>query len=285
MFLKRVLSLFLICLGLVFVSCSDIEASDEGSLSLTFNGSDFLDSSARDIYPDSSFNGMYIVASVLGDYTETKKLEITNAGKYKIKFDYVPKGASVYVRADVFRLKQIAPTGGEETVPFKHLYTGQSKKKTVSMKNEKVSLVMKNMVDGCDYSVETGYKKMRCDDIFYKGTNDLLHNTVYILFFNNGKFQIVFESGPIGATTFNAVSEGIWSGSLTQSGNIFITELIYDPCHLDTPENNCWFDSTGNFVMPVPKTRAFWFKFNYEEVGKELTIESMSGLRVTYAPY
>lgn len=279
MFLKRVLSLFLICLGLVFVSCSDMECSDEGSLSLTFNGSDFLDTSARDIYPDSSFTGMYIVASVLGDYSETKKLEITNAGKYKIKFDYVPKGASVYVRADVFRLKETASTGADEAVPFKHLYTGQSKKKPVTSKNEKVNIVMKNMVDEDGYS--SIFKKWDCSDLSFNGKSleSGTHYPVSILFFNNGKYQIVFGKG-IDGDEYYAISEGTWYGSLNNTGYIYITELIYETCYLDEPEyGNKWFDSTGNYVFPSPKTRPF---FNDCSNGENLTIVSLNGLSAGY---
>lgn len=282
MFLKRVLSLFLICLGLVFVSCSDMECSDEGSLSLTFNGSDFLDTSARDIYPDSSFSGMYIVASVLGDYSETKKLEITNAGKYKIKFDYVPKGASVYVRADVFRLKKTAPTGADEAVPFKHLYTGQSKKKPVTSKNEKVNIVMKNMVDGCSYSDDnnttTINKRFYCSFNSFNG--EYVTNSLYMFFFNNGKYQIVKQDNS--GTGYNVLSEGVWAGRFDKSGYIYITELIYDVCSYY--EQNSWLDITGNFVMPEPKTRAFWFNFADGTYEEKLTIQCLNGLSVTYNP-
>lgn len=279
MFLKRVLSLFLICLGLVFVSCSDMESSDEGSLSFTFNGSDFLDSSARDIYPDSSFSGMYIVASVLGDYTETKKLEITNAGKYKIKFDYVPKGASVYVRADVLRLKKTAPTGADEAVPFKHLYTGQSKKKPVTSKNEKVNIVMKNMVDVCSYSDNTTIKKhcSYCSSLF---NGDYVTNSLEMFFFNNGKYQIVKQDNS--GTGYNVLSEGVWAGRFDKSGYIYITELIYDVCSYY--DLNSWLDITGNLVMPEPKARVFWFNFANGTYEENLTIQCLNGLRVTYNP-
>ena len=279
MFLKRVLSLFLICLGLVFVSCSDMESSDEGSLSLTFNGSDFLDTSARDIYPSSSFNGMYIVASVLGDYTETKKLEITNAGKYKIKFDYVPKGASVYVRADVFRLNSIDATGDSVTTQFKHIYTGQSKKKPVTSKNEKVNIVMKNMVDGCSYSSNSTIKKhcYYCSSLF---NGDYVTNSLEMFFFNNGKYQIVKQDNT--GTGYNVLSEGVWAGRFDKSGYIYITELIYDVCSYYA--ENSWLDITGNLVMPEPKARAFWFNFANGTYEENLTIQCLNGLRVTYNP-
>ena len=276
MFLKRVLSLFLICLGLVFVSCSDMESSDEGSLSLTFNGSDFLDSSARDIYPDSSFSGMYIVASVLGDYTETKKLEITNAGKYKIKFDYVPKGASVYVRADVFRLKKTAPTGADEAVPFKHLYTGQSKKKPVTSKNEKVNIVMKSMVDGCDYSDDT-LDKRHVQLVSYTG-GEAYNWNLKVCFYKNGKFQLVSESGVDG---YSVLSEGMWSGDLNKKDYFYITELIYDTLTMAEDDPNHYLDASGNYVIPVPITRPFFYEYNNVE-GDNFTITSLNGMSVYY---
>ena len=274
MFLKRVLSLFLICLGLVFVSCSDMESSDEGSLSLTFNGSDFLDSSARDIYPDSSFSGMYIVASVLGDYTETKKLEITNGGKYKIKFDYVPKGASVYVRADVFRLKKTAPTGADEAVPFKQLYTGQSKKKPVTSKNEKVNIVMKNIANGCSYSDDNTYYNLIGTKTFRHKNYDYISSSPSIYLFNNGKYQVLKYN--YDSDSNELLSEGLWSGNLDESGYIYITELIYSDFYIND-DNEVVI--TGNYVIPEPKARPCWREYQ-DECGDSLTINLLSGLSV-----
>ena len=84
--MKKLFGLLSTCfILLAIISCSNFN-DESSSLSLTFNGSDFArNSSARNISVSSDYEGYYIVASVLGDYKETKSLQITGSGTYTIE--------------------------------------------------------------------------------------------------------------------------------------------------------------------------------------------------------
>ena len=125
------------------ISCSNLNESS--SLSLTFNGSDFArNSSARNISVNPDYNGYYIVASVLGDYTETKSLQISDSGTYTIEFNSVPVGSEIYVEANVYNPNAVTDNGANRIEPL-HIFTGTSDKQTVYAGENIINLSMKNL--------------------------------------------------------------------------------------------------------------------------------------------
>ena len=141
--MKKLFGLLSTCfILLAIISCLNL--NENSSLSLTFNGSDFArNSSARNISVNPDYNGYYIVASVLGDYRETKSLQITDSGTYPIEFNSVPVGSEIFVRADVYDM------GAEK---FLHSFTGNSEKQTVYVGENLINLSMKNLSKNIAYS-------------------------------------------------------------------------------------------------------------------------------------
>ena len=213
--MKKLFGLLPICFVLLaIISCSGLNESS--SLSLTFNGSDFVqNTSARNISVSSEYEGYYIVASVLGDYTETKSLQITSGGTYTIEFNSVPVGANIYVEANVYN-----PNCNEE-YNYCHIFTGTSAKQKVSAGENNVNLVMKNLVKEDDLNE---YDSMRGSYLFNEDSIDVEFRK-----YPNGKYQIKSDG------TDTILSEGLLTGgsgfeynSDTGVGTEFtINEYIY----------------------------------------------------------
>ena len=142
--MKKLFGLLSTCfILLVIISCSNL--NETSSLSLTFNGSDFArNSSARNISVNPDYNGYYIVASVLGDYKETKSLQITGNGTYTIEFNYIPAGSKIYVEANVYHLYAVTAEGANSIEPL-HIFTGTSGKQTVYAGKNHINLSMENL--------------------------------------------------------------------------------------------------------------------------------------------
>lgn len=189
----RLPAIIVALLGIVFSSCSNLNEST--SLSLTFNGSDFAPTSARNISVSSEYEGMYIVASVLGDYTETKSLEISSSGTYSIEFDNVPVGAQIYVEANVYNPNYT------DDFPYCHTYTGTSEKQTVYSGENTINLAMKNLA--------------RNTDNFITLSGDSSNNMGAYTFigYENGKYKVVYSDNEI-------LSEGIWSASYEEETGV-----------------------------------------------------------------
>ena len=100
--MKKLVILFVTFVFMVsgFVSCSNLTEEEKSSLTLTFNGSDFSGSSARNINISSDFSDYYLVVNVLGDYKETKEITFSSFGSYSLTFDSIPVGSKIYVEAN-----------------------------------------------------------------------------------------------------------------------------------------------------------------------------------------
>ena len=191
--LWRLLSACAFVLGIV--SCSNF--SESSSLSLTFNGSDFArNSSARNISVSSDYEGYYIVASVLGDYRETKSLKITSGGTYTIEFNSVPVGSEVYVEANVYKPNS-EPLND---FVFCHAFTGTSEKQTVYAGENIINLSMKNL-----YTI---------GDSVVNLSGDYFNNMGAYTFkgYSNGKYQVTHDN--------TILSEGLWSASYTAEAGL-----------------------------------------------------------------
>lgn len=186
--MKKLFGLLSTCfILLAIVSCSNLNESS--SLSLTFNGSDFArNSSARNI---SDYEGYYIVASVLGDYRETKSLKITSGGTYTIEFNSVPVGSEVYVEANVYKQN----SEPQSDFVFCHAFTGTSEKQTVYAGENIINLSMKNLQTIGDSVVNlSGDCSNNMGAYTFKG-------------YSNGKYQVTYNN--------TILSEGLWSASYT----------------------------------------------------------------------
>lgn len=179
-----------ILLSVFLISCSNFNESS--SLSLTFNGSDFArNSSARNISVNPDYSGYYIVASVLGDYRETKSLQITDNGTYTIEFNYIPAGSKIYVEANVYNPNAVTNANNIEPL---HIFTGTSDKHTVCAGKNRINLSMKNLQGDTTPDVRlTGSENM---------------GAFTFIGYSNGKYQV---------TNSNIIlSEGLWSANYTE---------------------------------------------------------------------
>lgn len=203
--------LFSILLSVFLISCSNFNESS--SLSLTFNGSDFArNSSARNISVSSDYEGYYIVASVLGDYRETKSLQIRDNGTYTIEFNYIPSGSKNYVEANVYNPNAVTEAGANSIEPL-HIFTGTSDKHTVYAGKNLINLSMKNLQNDTTPAVRLiGNGNENMGSFIFNG-------------YSNGKYQVTYNN--------IILSEGLWSANypekeeLTAGTVVSIKECAY----------------------------------------------------------
>ena len=201
-----------ILLSVFLISCSNFNESS--SLSLTFNGSDFAsNSSARNISVNPDYSGYYIVASVLGDYRETKSLQITGSGTCTIEFNSVPAGSEIYVEANVYNPNAVTNANNIEPL---HIFTGTSDKQTVYAGKNLINLSMENLQNYTTHDVDlTGNIGEQMGSFHFYG-------------YSNGKYQVTYKSSDVDTI----LSEGLWSanyteGQLTAGTVVSIKECAY----------------------------------------------------------
>lgn len=262
--MKKLFGLLSTCfILLAIVSCSNFN-DESSSLSLTFKGSDFArNSSARNISVNPDYSGYYIVASVLGDYRETKSLQITGSGTYTIEFNYIPAGSKIYVEANVYNPNAVTTPNANSIEPL-HIFTGTSDKHTVYAGKNLINLSMKNLQGYTTYSVDlTG------------NPNDNMGTFVFYGY-SNGKYQVTYKSsdGKV------ILSEGLWSPNytteeLTAGTVVSIKECAYrtyklaetvginNPSNLIIAERPVWSSFTvealdnGGTYLPIGATKVF----------------------------
>lgn len=194
--MKKLFRLLSTCFILIAIaSCSNLNESS--SLSLTFNGSDFARNSlARNISVSSEYEGYYIVASVLGDYRETKSLQISGSGTYTIEFDSVPVGSEIYVEANVYKPSEY---------DYLHAFTGKSQTQTVYAGENNVNLVMKNLTN---FETNT---TIYCRSAELPN-GDFLDNCPNLYLYKNGKYKLSMEN--------LIYSEGLWRCSVLDENGL-----------------------------------------------------------------
>ena len=249
--LWRLLSVCILSIGIV--SCSN--ANDDASLSIAFNGADLAaHSPARPISLTSGASGYYIVVSVLGDYTETKSLQITGSGTYTIEFKSIPAGARVYAEANVY---------DQDPTTFCHTFTGSSEMQTVGSGENTINLSLTNLQTTASPEVTLwGDANMNMGGYNFKG-------------YSNGKYQVKDNFDEI-------LSEGFWSADynteegLTAGTVVRIKECVYrtyssadwagthDPSNLIIVERPAWTTMTvggdnisGSSYLNLGSTKVF----------------------------
>ena len=210
--MKKLFGLLSTCfILLAIISCSNLNESS--SLLLTFKGSDFArNSSARNISVNPDYNGYYIVASVLGDYRETKSLQITGNGTYTIEFNSIPAGSKIYVEANVYNPNAVTEEGANSIEPL-HIFTGTSGKQTVYAGKNIINLEMENLQNVTTPAVRLiGNGNENMESFIFNG-------------YSNGKYQVTYNN--------IILSEGLWSANypekegLTAGTVVSIKECAY----------------------------------------------------------
>lgn len=198
--MKKLFGLLSTCfILLAIISCSNFN-DESSSLSLTFKGSDFArNSSARNISVNPDYSGYYIVASVLGDYRETKSLQITDNGTYTIEFNYIPAGSKIYVEANVYNPNAVTTPNANNIEPL-HIFTGTSDKHTVCAGKNRINLSMKNLQGDTTPDVILGGNGNENMGLFtFNG-------------YSNGKYQVTYNN--------IILSEGLWSANYTENDRL-----------------------------------------------------------------
>lgn len=189
-----------ILLSVFLISCSNFNESS--SLSLTFNGSDFAsNSSARNISVNPDYSGYYIVASVLGDYKETKSLQITDNGTYTIEFNYIPAGSKIYVEANVYNPNAVT---NENIIKPLHIFTGTSDKHTVYAGKNLINLSMENLQGDTTPDVRLG------------GDSSENMGAFTFIGYSNGKYRVTYSISDVHLI----LSEGLWNASYTEESRL-----------------------------------------------------------------
>ena len=155
----------------------------------------------------------------MGDYRETKSLQITGSGTYTIEFDSVPAGSKIYVEANVYNPNAVTEAGANSIEPL-HIFTGTSGKKTVYAGKNQINLLMTNLSKDIAYSDDSTITKnityTKTEEVPYIGLN------AEMIFYPNGKYQIVnYNYATNEPTAGDVISEGIWSGSFDKSRIIY----------------------------------------------------------------
>lgn len=263
--MKKLFGLLSTCfILLAIISCSNFN-DESSSLSLTFKGSDFArNSSARNISVNPDYNGYYIVASVLGDYKETKSLQITGSGTYTIEFDSVPAGSKIYVEANVYNPNAVTASDANPIEPL-HIFTGTSGKKTVYAGKNQINLLMKSL------------QNYRTSDVSLTGNIGEQMGSFCFYGYSNGKYQVTYRT----SDGYIILSEGLWSANypekegLTAGTVVSIKECAYrtyasanyngvqDPSNLIIAERPVWSsftvegsENSGPF-LPIGDTKVF----------------------------
>ena len=234
-----------ILLSVFLISCSNFNESS--SLSLTFNGSDFArNSSARNISVSSDYEGYYIVASVLGDYKETKSLQITDNGTYTIEFNYIPSGSKIYVEANVYNPNAVTTPNANNIEPL-HIFTGTSDKHTVCAGKNRINLSMKNLQGDSDKKVQLN------GDI--GNQMGLFHFYGY----SNGKYLVTCKINSVDTI----LSEGLWSPNYTTEELTDGTVVSIKECAYRT-YSSADYNGVNGLSNLIIAERPVWSSFTVE---------------------
>lgn len=226
----------------LLLSCTNYENSG-ATVSFTFNGADFYkDSGARDV-PVSN-PGYYLVASLMGDYSDTKIIPVSESvGSQTVEFTSVPVGAEVSVMAYVYI---------HNDYPME-CYGKSAAKKIVSGPNP-VKLVMESLPAG-DYNsindLSTIY--ISCgtfNNILIKSDYDI---TFSISFYSNGVYTIQHGTGVISTGFYSEINDKICFIECVYSP----VEFSYNLSNDDTPYPHYLISSDYNdIIITSPKAWA-----------------------------
>ena len=155
----------------------------------------------------------------MGDYRETKSLQITGSGTYTIEFNSVPAGSKIYVEANVYNPNAVTEEGANRIEPL-HIFTGTSDKQTVYAGKNQINLLMANLSKDIAYSDDSTITKSITST--YTAADTYIDLNPEMIFYPNGKYQIVnYNYATNDPTAGDVISEGIWSDSFDESGIIY----------------------------------------------------------------
>lgn len=189
----------------------------------------------------------------MGDYRETKSLQITGSGTYTIEFNSVPAGSKIYVEANVYNPNAVTASDANRIEPL-HIFTGTSGKKTVYAGKNQINLSMKSL------------QNYRTSDVSLTGNIGEQMGSFCFYGYSNGKYQVTYNK--------TILSEGLWSPNytteeLTAGTVVSIKECAYrtyasanyngvqDPSNLIIAERPVWSSftlgtsDTGGPYLPI----------------------------------
>ena len=198
----------------------------------------------------------------MGDYRETKSLQITGSGTYTIEFNSVPAGSKIYVEANVYNPNAVTTLNANRIEPL-HVFTGTSGKQTVYAGKNQINLSMENLKN---YTTNNVVRLTGCENM----------GAFTFIGYSNGKYQVTYKSSDGNII----LSEGLWSPNytteeLTEGTVVSIKECAYrtyssadyygvhDPSNLIIAERPVWSsftvktsDTSGPY-LPIGATKVF----------------------------
>ena len=251
-----------------FNSCANFDNSGT-SLTLTFNGRDFIPADERNVTVSSDDAGFYFVVSLSGDYKETKFISFDyNEENYSITFNRVPVGANVTVHANVYR-----PRDKEHM----HYYSGTSDRIEISSGENFVNIDLNNLQVACE---DHTFQIYSSNDVYYKGTPGVGIMPTFYYNTTEGKYKIVID------TTGEVLSEGLLSGNM-YVGPIYVTEYICsDPIISWNADNSCWdyisTDSAKIITEPTQQVIPITEMTPDPQIKYEFFFKSRNGLEMRF---
>ena len=137
----------------------------------------------------------------MGDYRETKSLQITGSGTYTIEFNSVPAGSKIYVEANVYNPNAVTKFSANSFEPL-HVFTGTSGKQTVYAGKNQINLLMKNLQNYENY------------DLSLTGNIGEQMGSFHFCGYSNGKYQVIYKTYNVNTI----LSEGLWNSSYSEEG-------------------------------------------------------------------
>lgn len=200
----------------------------------------------------------------MGDYRETKSLQITGSGTYTIEFNYIPSGSKIYVEANVYNPNAVTASDANRIEPL-HIFTGTSDKQTVYAGKNRINLLMENL------------QNYKTSDVSLTGNIGEQMGSFCFYGYSNGKYQVTYRT----SDGYIILSEGLWSANYTQESGltagtvVSIKECAYrtyasvdyngvhDPSNLIIAERPVWSSFTveasdnGGPYLPIGATKVF----------------------------
>lgn len=204
------------------------DGNEDASVTLSFNGSDFARSSARNIVIPGDDNNYYMVVTLSGDYKQTKQIQFSEHGTYSVTFNAVPLGAEISVEANVYEPNANEPISANEPTIL-HTFTGSSPKQVITQPVTGINLQMKNLQD-VDFgnAISINSSEEWVDDASTYG-GKTLWNSFALKFYPNGKYKIY------GANN-QTISEGLYTGNPEIGNTILLREYLYRECSVFSEE-------------------------------------------------
>ena len=205
-----------------FNSCANFDNSGT-SLTLTFNGRDFIPADERNVTVPYTDTDTHVMVSLLGDVKKSRELIFNSIDeRLHTTFNGIPVGASVYIMVNSFD-----PTRKDLTY---FIGSGKSDRITISSGENYINVDMYNLkpLEGENYIVRNTFPCVNDndeDDFSYKGNFDYnFAPDSYKLEFNISMGKYTLWSLSMSGGNFQPVSEGL---AYIDNNKLYITECVY----------------------------------------------------------